>query len=296
MIKPNPRIVFAVGIAALAATALFKLLQIPVPRSVLIFDPVLLTMIMGGSRFAYRIWKERTLTSLTDGQREPVVVIGAEEAAVTLLKDLARSAQRRVAAVFDDDAAKIGRQLQGVSVVAPIRDVSQYVARLGAQHAIIAMPAASHNARRRAVEICRNAGLKVMTVPSYDDLVSGKVTVSQIRHVELDDLLGRDPVVLDTAGLKDWINGRAIMVTGAGGSIGAELAAKLRALPPDNCCSLSSTSSLYTVSSRNSAKVTRLSRWCARSATSRTPRASQISCVPTGRPWYSTPPPTSTCR
>jgi FlaA1/EpsC-like NDP-sugar epimerase len=226
------RIVLAVGIAALAAAALFTMLQIPVPRSVLIFDPVLLTMIMGGSRFAYRIWKERTLSALTGGQREPVVVIGAEEAAVTLLKDLARSAQWRVAAVFDDDAAKIGRQLQGVSVVAPIHDLPQHVARLGAQHAIIAMPAASHTARRRAVEICRDAGLKVMTVPSYDDLVSGKVTVSQIRHVELDDLLGRDPVVLDTAGLKDWIDGRVVMVTGAGGSIGSELCRQIARFNP----------------------------------------------------------------
>ncbi|MDO8597056.1 MAG: polysaccharide biosynthesis protein, partial [Sulfuricaulis sp.] len=226
------RIVLAVGIAALAATALFKMLEVPVPRSVLIFDPVLLTMIMGGSRFAYRIWKERSLTLLTDGQRELVVVIGADEAAVTLLKDLARSAQWRVAAVFDDDAAKIGGQLQGVSVVASIRDLPRHIERIGAQHAIIAMPAASHIARRSAVEICRAAGLKVMTVPSYDDLVSGKVTVSQIRHVELDDLLGRDPVVLDTAGLKDWMNGRVIMVTGAGGSIGAELCRQIARFSP----------------------------------------------------------------
>ncbi len=226
------RIVLAVGIAALAATALFTMLQIPVPRSVLIFDPVLLVMVMGGSRFAYRVWKERALTSITGGQREPVIVIGAEEAAVALLKELARSAQWRVAAVFDDDEAKIGRQLQGVSVAALIRDLPQHVERLGARHAIIAMPAASHSARRRAVEICRNAGLKVMTVPSYDDLVSGKVTVSQIRHVELDDLLGRDPVVLDTAGLKDWIHGRVIMVTGAGGSIGAELCRQIARFSP----------------------------------------------------------------
>src|SRR3990172_924429 len=94
------------------------------------------------------------------------------------------------------------------------------------------MPAASHNARRRAVEICRAAGLKVMTVPSYDDLVSGKVTVSQLRHVELDDLLGRDPVVLDTAGLKEWVSGRVVLVTGAGGSIGSELCRQLARFNP----------------------------------------------------------------
>ena len=226
------RIGMAVGIAALTSTALFAMLQIPVPRSVLIFDPVLLAMFMGGSRFACRVWKERTLNSLTDGQREPVVVVGAEEAAVTLIKELARGTQWRVAAVFDDDDAKIGRQLQGVNVMAPIQELPLHIERLGAQHAIIAMPAATHSARRRAVEICRNCGLKVMTVPSYDDLVSGKVTVSQIRHVELDDLLGRDPVVLDAAGLHGWIQDRVVMITGAGGSIGSELCRQVARFKP----------------------------------------------------------------
>lgn len=226
------RIVFAAGISALALPALFVMLQEPVPRSVLIIDPVLLMMAMGGSRFAYRVWKEQAFSAITGGQREPVAVIGADEAAVTLLKDLARSPQWRVAAVFDDDTTKIGRQLQGISVLGSILDLPRHCERLGIQQAIIAMPAASHTARRRAVQVCRNAGLKIMTVPSYDDLVSGKVTVSQIRHVELDDLLGRDPVVLDTAGLKDWIHGRVIMVTGAGGSIGAELCRQIARFGP----------------------------------------------------------------
>ena len=226
------RIVFAVAVAALALPALFVMLQIAVPRSVLIFDPVLLVMIMGGSRFAYRMWKEQSFNVITQGRREPVIVIGAEEAAVTLLKEFARSAQWRVVAVFDDDATKTGRQLQGVSVLGPVSDLPRHLPRLGVQHAIIAMPAASHNARRRAVKLCSDSGLTVMTVPSYDDLVSGKVTVSQIRHVELDDLLGRDPVVLDTAGLREWIDGRVIMVTGAGGSIGAELCRQIARFNP----------------------------------------------------------------
>jgi len=202
------------------------------PRSVLILDPVLLILIMGGSRLGYRMWKEQAFAAITQAGREPVIVIGAEDAAVTLLRDLARSSQWRVVAVFDDDPAKIGRQLQGVTILGTIGDLPRDVERLGVQHAIIAMPAASHGARRRALEICTRAQLKVMTVPSYDDLVSGKVTVSQIRHVELDDLLGRDPVVLDTAGLKEWINGRVIMVTGAGGSIGAELCRQIARFSP----------------------------------------------------------------
>ncbi len=224
------RIVAAVAVAALTLPAIFLMLRAPVPRSVLILDPLLLVMMMGGSRFAYRAWKERTFGAMS--AREPVAVIGAGEAAVTLLKELARSPQWRVAALFDDDPARIGKQIHGVGVRGAVRDIPAAVERYGIRHAIIAMPAASHGARRRAVEICTGAGLKIMTVPSYDDLVSGKVTVSQIRHVELDDLLGRDPVVLDAARLKGWIEGRVIMVTGAGGSIGAELCRQIARFQP----------------------------------------------------------------
>ncbi len=226
------RIVLAVLVAALALPAFFLMLQISVPRSVLLFDPVLLVMIMGGSRFAYRVWKEHGIGSFGGDAREPVVIIGAEESAVTLLKELVRSPQWRAAGVFDDDATMAGRQLQGVRVLGKIAELPAFAGRLGVRHAIIAMPAASHGARRRAVSIASDAGLEVMTVPAYDDLVSGRVTVSQIRHVELDDLLGRDPVVLDTAGLKDWIHDRVIMVTGAGGSIGSELCRQLARFHP----------------------------------------------------------------
>ena len=224
------RIVSAVIVAALALPALFLMLRMSVPRSVLIFDPILLVMIMGGSRFAYRVWKEQGFSAITQG--EPVIIIGADETAVTLLKELARNPQWRAAGVFDDDATKAGRQLQGVRILGTLKDVPRYIERLSVRHAIIAMPAASHTLRRRAVKICTDAGLQVMTVPSYDDLVNGTVTVSQIRHVELDDLLGRDPVVLDTAGLREWINGRVIMVTGAGGSIGSELCRQIARFKP----------------------------------------------------------------
>ena len=226
------RIIATVAIAAVAVPTALLMLQIAVPRSVLIMSPAFLIMIMGGNRLAYRAWKERSLGGLVPQQREPVFVIGAEEAAVNLIKELARSPQWRVVGVFDDDATKHGRQLHGVNVLGRVDDLAAWKQRHDGHHAIIAMPEASHGARRRAVEMCRRAGLNVLTVPSFDDLMSGKVTVSQIRHVELDDLLGRDPVVLDTAGLKNWFSGRVVLVSGAGGSIGAELCRQIARYRP----------------------------------------------------------------
>ena len=227
------RILAAVGVGSVALPTGLLMLQLPlaVPRSVLIIYPVLLMMIMGGSRVAYRAWKERALGGLA-ADREPVVVIGADEAAVNLIKDLARSPQWNIVGVFDDDTAKIGRRLHGVNVLGAVEELGRWRDRLQFSQAILAMPEATHTERRRVVDICNRAGVKALTVPSFEDLVSGRVTVSQVRHVELDDLLGRDPVQLDAAGLRGWLSGRVVMITGAGGSIGTELCRQIARFGP----------------------------------------------------------------
>jgi FlaA1/EpsC-like NDP-sugar epimerase len=226
------RIISAVGVAAVAVTALMFLVRAGVPRSVFILNPILLAGLMCGSRLAYRAWRERRLNLLSGSPREPVVVLGSGAAAVNLIKDLALSTQWRVVGVFDNDQVNIGRQLHGVSVLGRLDDLPRWPGRESVEAAIIAMPEASHAERRRAVDNCRLTGLKVLTVPSFDDLLSGKVTVSQVRHVELDDLLGRDPVTLDATGLRGWLSGQVVLVTGAGGSIGAELCRQVARFEP----------------------------------------------------------------
>ena len=242
------RIIIAISSGALAVTAALFMLQIAVPRSVLVMSPLLLVMIMGGSRLAYRGWKERRLGALIPADSEPVIVLGATEAAAGLIKDLARSPQWRVVGVFDDDRTHHRHQIHGATVYGAISDVPAFQRRLNARHAIIAMPEAAHGERRRAVEIARAAGLQVLTVPSFDDLMTGRVTVSQIRNVELDDLLGRDPVTLDTAGLREWLGARTVLVSGAGGSIGAELCRQVARYQPQRIVLLESNEfSLYTI-------------------------------------------------
>lgn len=241
------RIILAVGGGALAITALLFMLQFSIPRSVLVVNPVLLVVLMGGSRLVYRGWKERRSEFGLAG-REPVVVLGAAEAAVGLIKDLVRSPQWQIIGVFDDDPALHQRQIHGITVFGAIADLPARQPRLDARRAIIAMPEADHAARRRAVEIARAAGLQVMTVPSFDDLVSGRVTVSQIRNVELDDLLGRDPVKLDASGLREWLGDRVVLVSGAGGSIGSELCRQIARYRPQRIVLLESSEfSLYTI-------------------------------------------------
>ena len=227
-------IVIAVTIAALAVPALLVLLALAVgvPRSVFVLDPLLVVFMLGGSRLGYRAWKEGRLASLTNAEATPVLILGAGDAAETLIRDLSANRDWRILGLLDDNAAVQGRAMHGVPVRGRLTDLQTVARDLGVSHAIIAMPSVSHTVRRKAVQLASDAGLKVMTVPSFDDIVSGKVTVSQLRRVELDDLLGRDPVVLDSAVLSSILSGKVVMVTGAGGSIGSELCRQIARFHP----------------------------------------------------------------
>jgi FlaA1/EpsC-like NDP-sugar epimerase len=160
------------------------------------------------------------------------LILGAGEAGALLTKELAHSRQWRVVGLLDDDPAKQGRLLRNVSVLGPIAELPSWVRRFGVRTVIIALPSAAHGVRRRVAELCAAAGLEALTVPSYEDLISGRSQLTTIRHVELDDLLGRDPVVLDSAGLREWLGDRVVLITGAGGSIGAELCRQIARYDP----------------------------------------------------------------
>ena len=207
-------------------------LQAVVPRSVLVLYPIVLIFLMAGSRFAYRVWKEHRLYSPLEALGEPVLVIGAGEAGARLAQDLTRSRQWRVVGLLDDDPAKQGRRARRRCAcsgpIARAAALVREVRRAQGDHRAAVGQSRRAPARGRAV---RDAGVEALTVPSYEDLISGRLALTTIRNVELDDLLGRDPVVLDSAGLGDWLGNRVVMVTGAGGSIGAELDAPDRALP-----------------------------------------------------------------
>ena len=228
------RILMAAGLSALAVPALLAMLHrlSDVPRSVLVLDPLLLVLLMGGSRFLYRAWKDGQLLGPRQLDAEPVLVLGAGAAAATLLRELSRDFRWRVVGLLDDDPAKAGRQVHGVSVLGSLADLPGHADRMDVRHAIVAMPKASSAARRRAAEIAVDAGLSVLTVPAIADILAGRVSISQVRRVELDDLLGRDQVQLDSEGLQGLLADKVVLVTGAGGSIGSELCRQIAAYSP----------------------------------------------------------------
>jgi FlaA1/EpsC-like NDP-sugar epimerase len=229
------RIVIAVGVAALAVPAALSLLRLGfrVPRAAYLLAPVLLVLIMGGNRLLYRAWREgRLIPLVAKPSAAPVLVIGGGSAAAALVKELAANEQWRVVGILDDDAGKLGGSVVGIKVLGTLERVGEIALRLNVTQAIIAMPSATHRERKRAVELCSAAGVSVMTVPALADIVAGKVGITALRPIELDDLLGRDPVQLDEAGLRGFLDGKTVLVTGAGGSIGSELCRQIAVFSP----------------------------------------------------------------
>lgn len=228
------RIFMAVLLAALLIPLVLWMfrLAVVVPRSVLILDPILLLLLMGGDRLLYRLWKEQVLFGGFRLQGEPVLVLGAGEAGVGLAKELERSRDWHLVGFLDDDADKHGRLINGIKVLGALDALPHWTQRFGVSQIIIAMPSATHQQRKHAIDLVNQHGLKALTVPSFDDLLSGRVAVSQLRKVELDDLLGRDPIQLDDAGLHAQLTDKVVLVTGAGGSIGSELCRQIARYKP----------------------------------------------------------------
>lgn len=228
------RIIVAVFLAAAIVAAGVMMLRLPViPRSVLVLHPILLIMAMGGSRFVYRAWKDRELYGQLALSGEPVIVLGAGDAAERLLREIDYSRDWSVAGLLEGgDGTRIGQELRGRKILGVVSDVAGWAEKLGVKRAIVAMPEASIAERRRAMEVAVQAGLSVLTVPSLEDMLSGNVAVSQMRQVQLEDLLGRDPVQLDDSGLRSWLGEHVVLVTGAGGSIGSELVRQIARFQP----------------------------------------------------------------
>lgn len=204
-----------------------------IPGAVAVLVPLLLMLIMGGSRLIYRAWKERRLYGLESNEAKLVLIIGAGSTAVNLVKALTGSREWHVVGMLDDDPRKLGTRLQGIRVLGRIDELPHWVHTLNVEHVIIAIPSVSRQIHRKALEMCSEIDVKAMTVPSYADLISGKSMVTNIREIQLDDLLGRAPVVLDDDGLHGLLTGKVILVTGAGGSIGSELCRQLAAFEPE---------------------------------------------------------------
>jgi FlaA1/EpsC-like NDP-sugar epimerase len=194
--------------------------RLVIPRSVPILYWALGTILIGGSRFAAKklLWPREEATG-----RKPIVIYGAGDAGVQLAGAIARQGGMFVVGFLDDDSARVqGRDVAGVRVFAP-----SYLPTLreqyGVQEVILSIPSLTAERRQEIVAQISGLGVKIRTLPAITDLVSGKYSITQVREIDIDDLLGRSSVPPDVNLIAEMVSGRAIMVTGAGGSIGSEL-------------------------------------------------------------------------
>ena len=215
-----------------ALTLLWRHGQTIPPRSVFVLNPLLLLLFMAGGRIGYRWLNERVLYAGGPTQAAPVLLLGAGSTAMRLIDELRRSPGWRVVGLLDDNRSKVHRHVAGVPVLGTWTDLPRVATETGVKHAILAVTGVDHNVRHRVFKLCDAAGIRLLLPPRIEDLMSGRVTVSQVREAELEDLLGRDEVQLDNAGLGGLLGGRVVLVTGAGGSIGSELCRQIARFDP----------------------------------------------------------------
>ncbi|MDE2612740.1 MAG: polysaccharide biosynthesis protein [Burkholderiales bacterium] len=219
------RLTLACLVAGAVAAALVMGLGLrKVPRAVLALHPIVSLMGLVLVRIVYRMTYEHARSRIAGaaGEVRRALVLGAGEAARLLMAGLHQQGWV-VLGLFDDDPGKQGARIGGVPVRGPLARLADPALRAGATHVIVAMPSATPAQRRRALELAAGAGLPVRTVPGVDELRAGRTRIERLRDIEPDDLLGREPVRLDTGGLERVLGGKTVLVSGAGGSIGSEL-------------------------------------------------------------------------
>lgn len=205
------------------------------PRAVILSNFLLNFLLLAGFRVGMRVKSSRGLEDwFAFDQVENIIIVGAGEVGAGLCSDLLSKSRlsMRAVAFLDDDPRKIGRFVHGVQVVGRVEELTEVAKRYAANKAVIAFPSASVKRVREVAELARAADLSVDTVPALTDLVSGRAELSQLRPIQLEDLLGRDPIDLNSDGIRRMLEGKRVLVTGAGGSIGRELVAQILEYKP----------------------------------------------------------------
>ncbi|MCG8427126.1 MAG: polysaccharide biosynthesis protein [Chromatiales bacterium] len=216
----------------LSLTATFLVFQLQnVPRSIPVLYGILLVGSLTTPRFIYR-WVKDHRYRFRSARR--VMIVGAGQAGEMLARDLLRTRQQAYQPVVfvDDDRQKWGKEIQGIRVAGGCGLMPKVADELGIDLVMLALPSAQPAEIRRVVELAESCGLPFKTVPHMDDLVTGQVSVRELRKVQIEDLLGREPVSLDWPKIRSGLTGKVILVTGAGGSIGSELCQQIADLEP----------------------------------------------------------------
>ncbi len=237
-IQEMVRILWAVAISSTIVIALFFLARLPalricetwpnacgLPRSIPFIESLLVLLAIGGIRFSFRsmeLWRYREQPG---AGTQRVLIMGAGEAGAHIAREMRTNPQLGLDPIgfVDDDFHKQGMRIHDIPVLGGRIDIPRLVQEHPIDQVVIAMPTAPGKVIREVLEICERAGVPAKTMPGMYELLDGRVSVNQLRRVEIEDLLRREPVETDIAAVQELIRGRRVLITGAGGSIGSEL-------------------------------------------------------------------------
>lgn len=230
------QVVMAGVFAGAGTVAYLHLMQVMLPRSILILTVMLDIILIGGIRFSYRSLRTvRDIRSLRgSSHNRRVLIVGAGEVGAQIIRELKtnESLHSTPIALIDDDHSKKGRLINGVPVIGGMDQLQLAITEKKIDRVILAMPSASRALVKEMVDLCAPLKVDLKIVPGVGEMIDGRVHFNAIRNVEIEDLLGRDPVKLDIESLSHEINGKRILVTGGGGSIGSEICRQIAKLGP----------------------------------------------------------------
>lgn len=231
----------AIVMANIAASAAWYFISLYIgavlPRSLYVFTGLLLIFFIGGSRLSLRFYSyvmNKPKYRQIQRKKNKVLIIGAGDAGAMLLREIERYhiANRQVEGFIDDDKNKTGKILLGVKVLGTRNELVKIAAEKGIDEIIIAMPSVKGKEIKAIISICKETNCKLTILPGLYEIIEGKVSISQLRPVDIEDLLGRDPVKLDTTAVREYLAGKIVLITGAGGSIGSEIVRQVAKMQP----------------------------------------------------------------
>jgi len=224
--------VAAVYFYGLLNAATLPYIRMPHTAAVLLW--LAMVFLIGGSRFIWRILQDNSMDFHVPGSQKQVLIVGAGDAGVLAARELKNRNYRdgRPVGFIDDNHSKQKLQLLGIPVLGTRMDITRIVKGHNVDEVIIAMPSASGESVREIVQICEKSGVVLKIMPGVYDIISGDINVNPIRQVQVEDLLGRDPVNVDLEEVASYVAGETVVITGAGGSIGSEICRQIARFNP----------------------------------------------------------------